>query len=220
MEPDMLRNRFWTLAGAIGVAFVLTASPASALPRLVFDQNTPGGTVSWAGGTSGLVGTDIRFEFVTGFETPANDGSVLSCIGGPCLLNFTTGDFLGVISGIPSWGPGGSFTLTGDLGGIGDVNPILTGTWISGVRLIPSVGFVGSGIDSKDPELATFYGIPPSWSFNYASTNINSSLVFTGAAFTASVTNADITNTVPEPGTLLLLGGGISALALRRRRKG
>jgi hypothetical protein len=215
----MLRNRFWTLAGAIALAFVLAANPAAAVPRLVFDQIRPGGTVSWAGGTAGLVGTDIHFEFVTGFETPANAGNVLTCTGGPCELDFTTGAYLGDIAGIPTWAPGGTFTLTGDLNGIEDANPILSGAWLSPVRFISGVGFVGSGIDTKDPALATYYGIPSSWDFNYASTNINSTLRFDGEAFTAEVANADITNSVPEPGTLLLLGGGISALALRRRRK-
>jgi PEP-CTERM motif len=200
---------------------LLPVGPAAAIPSIVFDQTLPliAGSVSWAGGAAPLVGTDIVFKTVTGVETPANAGSTLSCVG-DCFLNFVTGSYAG--GGV--WNPGGSFILTGDLGGIADSGILLTGTWTSPV--IRSGGmslsiFNGEGSDTKDPALLAYFGYPADFPFNFANTEIAAIGPVTGP-FSVVVSNADISNIaspIPEPGTLLLLGSGISALALRRRRK-
>ncbi len=200
---------------------LLPVGPAAAIPSIVFDQTLPliAGTVSWAGGSAPLVGTNIVFKTVTGIETPANAGSTLSCVG-DCFLNFVTGSYAG--GGV--WNPGGTFILTGDLGGIADSGTLLTGTWTSPV--IRSGGgslsiFNGEGSDTKDPALLAYFGYPADFPFNFANTEIAALGPISGA-FSVVVSNADISNIaspIPEPGTVLLLGSGISALALRRRRK-
>jgi hypothetical protein len=208
-----------TTALVLSSLLLLTVGPAAALPLLRFDQgDVPApGSVSWAGGSAPLVGTDIVFQWVTGTDTPANSGAQVDCDG--CVLNFVTGTYAG--AGI--WNPGGSFTLTGDLVGVADSGALLTGHWISSVTMLggsfQSI-FVGEGADTKDAALLSYFGFASDVSFNFASTIITGPVSVASGSFDAEVTNADITNVaVPEPGTLLLLGGGISALALRRRRK-
>jgi hypothetical protein len=212
-----------TTAVVLSSLLLLPVGPAAAIPSIVFDQTLPeiAGTVSWAGGSAPLVGTNIVFKTVTGVETPANAGSTLSCVG-DCFLNFVTGNY----AGDETWDPGGTFILTGDLAGIPDSGTLLTGTWTSPVErsggLFLSI-FNGEGSDTKDPALLAYFGYPSDFSFNYASTAIAAIGPVSGA-FSVVVSNADLSNVagsapIPEPGTLLLLGSGISALALRRRRK-
>src|SRR5207244_3023747 len=110
---------------AFVLAFALSATPARAAAIIDFGTALAGagGTISWAGGSSSLVGDGVRIGAVTGSSTPANAGAhfvtdgtdvPLSSYG---VLNFTTGSFLGYSSGQYSYAGGGTFEIWGDVPG-------------------------------------------------------------------------------------------------------
>jgi hypothetical protein len=213
---------------------VLLVQPvvAGAQPILKFDDPTgPGGTVSYSGTPAdGIVGKNIQFQSILGIDTPKNPGVEISCVG--CLLNFQTGAVTqeGVPGGVGFLTqPGVAITITGAIPAVGlpAGSNILSGTFTS--PSIEAIGegldfglFLGSGVDTKNPALAAFFGLPPA--FQFANTAIQSDLTFTPAtgAFTGIVVNADLNNTsqivVPYPFTLLLLGAGLLGAGLIRRR--
>jgi hypothetical protein len=209
---------------------ILLPSVASALPSLVFDT-TPGGaggTLTYDGAGGPAVGTGIQFVNIVGVDTPLNSGVVLACVG--CLLDFTTGS--NTLEGPPqyTWAGGGSFVLTGDVPALGlDDAVLLAGTFTETPNLPGLVSgdssglFLAIGTDTKHAELAGFYGVGPTdWAF--ANTEIALGTFTLGAegAFSAIPNQADLINAaVPEPATLLLLGGGLLGLmGLKRRLMG
>jgi hypothetical protein len=211
---------------------------AEALPLINIDQGVgagqAGGTLSYDGAGGPLVGTNIGFGVLAGFETTLNNTVPLFC-DPACTLNFSTGGNLseGAAGGNPwTFAGGGSFVLDGTLNTAADGSgtEIASGTLLSGTftGLLFTAGQAGRGLavgvgeDEKIGGLLQFYGIPELLPFNFAQTEIVASGLVIGAdgSLTGSVTNADITNQgIPEPGTLLLFGSGAAALALRRWRR-
>lgn len=207
--------------GAAALTMVMFGSvrPASAA-TITFDQLVDfGGTISGNGTT--VTGTNIIFDEVVG-----SDGISGQLFCSPdCFLNFTSGTY---DSGTGTYGAGGSFTVTGTVytGTGGSGTQVATGTLLSGTftsgQIVFGTFFVGVGPDTKNAALLAWFGLPTTTVFQFADTNITGINTMTsGGTFTTSVKEADIVNTtaVPEPGSMVLLGSGLFALASVARRR-
>lgn len=198
-----------------------------AAPIISFDDAAiDGGTISYNGSGGALVGIDIAIDTLRGIDTPLNSG-VYACTS--CFLNFTTGT--NTSEGPPVWlfGGGGVFEITGTVAAAGASGTLLTGTWTGAAAIgfggVPGtfdIQFGGSGIDTKNPDLLTFFGISPTTPFSFAQTEISGGAsVGSDGSISGTVHEVDVINTaVPEPTTLGLLGAGLFGVgALLRRRR-
>ena len=210
----------------VTVLVAFFASTASAATILVFDQTADSGTVAHAVG--GVVtGTNIGFNTVTITGAPiAGANNLWICTA--CFLNFTSGPL--ITEGGPSstddweWSPVGStFTVTGAIGGLGIPNvTLLSGrfvTNIDGENLFTSLEVDGFGFDEKHELLLAALGITNA-DFIFADNTISAQAAINAdGSFTGNVTNADLTNTAPVPGTSLLMLLGLAGITLVRRKR-
>ena len=234
-----------TRSSLIGVALLsicLRASSARADALIDFGTGSAGkgGTISFAGGVSPLVGTGIRIGVVTGVDTPVNENSHLVTGDGVSYgtLDFTTGAFQGYSGGSYWFGSGGSFQIYGNVADAGVFGSGPGQLLFSGIFDSASVGRVGSlsmltasGTDTyENPLLVSYFGLGPETLFDFSSYviamgSIGSGTPFSLAAFSTDWANPDppLDNmeaavTTPEPAPFVLLGSALAWVAAARKR--
>ena len=217
----------------LGVAFCAALASADEY-TLDFNIAVPtAGMISYAGGGNPLAGSAISIDSVDSLnDTPLNNDVLRSCLS--CSLSFTTGDFLSYSSGIWTFAPGGTLTVSGtlDLNGDGTadsgdaIGTLMTGSFTDPTMVVAAGGSfkvaVGAFGDTVNSTLSNFYGLPDSTIQPYAG-NFNVSFLANGApggAFNSStMLSGDIETSVPEPLSILLLGTALFGCAMIAKRR-
>lgn len=190
------------------------------------------GSVIYSGGNSALVGSNIDVDNIVGLNTPLNNNVLSICA--TCTLNFTTGNFESYDGTTWTFMGGGSIEVIGGVDfqdlPVGEDIPagttLLSGTFNeASVVELPSGTFEfsilgGSFIDTKDPQLLAYYGLPD---VDYqGGLNISFEAVFIGnpGGFESTqIFSGDIVNTpVPLPAGAFLFLSAVGVLSFFRRK--
>lgn len=213
----------------VSLVFLPVGTHAALLDFSLLAPQPSTASVTYAGGASALVGSNIVVADVVGMGTSLNDGIKLSITEG--LLNFATGTFSSFNSGTYSatWefntGDKSYIELWGKIPtlGINDMTRLLWGTGsISGVVTMLGGEFsvaILAFTDEKNETLKNFYGILA----QYFTGNLNLSFYAdvnpTNNSFASTtVLSGDMTNKVPIPAAAWLLATGLIGLVGVRRR--
>jgi hypothetical protein len=211
---------------------------ADGVPIIDFTVAPGAGSISYDGQGGALVGQNISIVSVVGINTPEHAGVVVPIYDG--LLNFTTGALTGTTANSWSFGGGeNSFiSITGwsdlscgyecDDGDVAQAPPwLLWGKFGDATvwTLSPTTSKIAGASfwDYKCWELLAFYGLED-YAWDPLAGNFNISFTTAGVLppngfASTQVLSGDVFNTVPEPGTLALLGTGLLSLAGLVRRK-
>ncbi|MGH9356640.1 MAG: hypothetical protein ACRD10_10970 [Terriglobia bacterium] len=149
-------NHRWFVLTALLAVFL---APMSTFANGTIDFVVPwanGGTLSYSGGTSPLMGQNIQVADIFGYGGTQNNFDAVRITDG--LLDFSSGSS----SGRWSWGSGGSLDVTGSIGSISGT--LLHGTFSDVYLRRTSLGWLelslGSFSGSISSGLSAFYGFP------------------------------------------------------------
>jgi hypothetical protein len=221
-----------TLAVALAMG-LWAAARAQAAPNLTFTLTPQGGDgrISYAGGNTPVVGTDLQVSAVSGLGTPSHPNGALAIDGGK--LSFSTGTNTVMTQGASgewTFNNGGRIELDGAIAtlGIPAGTKLLTGNFTNAT----TIKALGSGdlkiqggvfFNVVDPTLAAYYGLPTGGTLYLGglSTLFTAPTGPTGAFNSSGLTSGSVTTEpVPEPGTLAVFAalatGGIALLHRRR----
>jgi hypothetical protein len=213
---------------------VIALAAGPALANTIDFSGENGGTVSYAGGTSALIGAGLPISSV--FGTPPGSGSSIDVLGGS--MSFSTGNWTGGMNlgggqFLSFYSPGGSILITGTIptAGITTTSTLLQGTF-SGV---PIFQYSGSGLASLngslsltvlDSALSSYFGFGPLTGSEpgvIAQADFGISFIGgipgIGIAFSGSQSSVNVAVnavSVSEGGSLMLLVSGLVAVALVR----
>ena len=227
-----MRIKFFMAALVASSVIVGSFSIAFADSVIDFGASGVSGTVSYAGGTDPLIGSAIQIEQILGIDTSSNPGVVGDCIS--CTVSFNTGTASGT-AGTWDWGAGaGNFlTITGGIdfpgGSPNDIaagSILLTGTFGSAEVIKSGTSFRISVLgftDTKHQNILDEYGVIQTGPFpgtgNVTFTVAGNPDVGDAFSSIGNITNVNVSNVVPIPGTALLFGLSFAAFAVWRNKE-
>lgn len=198
----------------VGICLAVVAPMAHAAAiEFTVDFALFAGSVDFAGGTAPLVGTDIRISKIKGIDTPLNSGVELTC--SLCMLDFTTGAYLGDPLFVSVWSSvGSSLQITGRVNL--DADPAfeipLGSTLVSGefdafvfdTHLGPLNIVAAMTAGQNHALLNDFFGVPSGFGPNYLTLSFTAAGTLPAEIHSTSIIGGRLTN-VPEPAVLWFL---------------